>query len=254
MQKRRKILIAGPVELYPGCQINPTLDARDFFAQDDVEVWCSMDPNEAERADGIVVPGGLPDVSPACWGEENKACYVVDKQMDRDQLALIERAVQLRKPLLGICRGHQLISVFFGATLIQDIRCNDAHRYAPGAPRFHKIHNVPGTPLFELYGSVLHSNSAHHQAIKKLPECLRVAQLWCSDEAEAERHLRLACKGQIREGSDECIIEAVVHQDYPFLGLQWHPESGGELRCKDADTKRIRFCFYDIIQKEMGAG
>lgn len=81
------------------------------------ENWC----------DGVIVPGGLPDVSPAYWNEENKACHVVDEEMDRQQMAMIDRAVKLCKPIIGFCRGLQLVSVYFGASLIQDIEYGDEH-------------------------------------------------------------------------------------------------------------------------------
>lgn len=244
-----KILIAAPSGIYPGCPIDVTGETKDFFTSQAAECWCSTDPDELVQCDGVVVPGGLPDVNPAYWNEPNTGCHVVDNAMDQAQMNMIQRAVALRKPIFGICRGLQLVSVYFGATLIQDIACREEHRYEPGVPRFHDIYNVPGTPLHDIYGDIVHGNSGHHQALKDLPECLLVSQVWCADKKKAEEYIQLAQAGKLRKGTDECIIEAVYHKKYPFVGLQWHPELGGELFCRDADVDKIRTLFYSMIQK-----
>jgi len=248
MNRRKKIVILGPTELYPGCDINPTTDAEEFFKQDDVDVRCSMNREDVEKADGLVIPGGLPDVNPAYWSEKNLACHVIDVRMDEKQMALIDLAVKLKKPIFGICRGYQLVCVYFGGTLEQDIASNNFHRYESGNPRFHDIYNVPGTLLHDVYGDILHTNSAHHQALKKIPDCLQVAQLWCANEKDTEKYLQLAREGKLKEGNDECVIEAVIHKSYPYLGLQWHPESQRELYCKDIDLKKIRDIFYQMME------
>lgn len=246
-----KILVAAPTGLYPGCPIDVTKETLDFFSSQSAECWCSMNPNEIEQCDGMVVPGGLPDVSPAYWGESNTDCHVVDEEMDRNQMKMIQRAVKLHKPILGICRGLQLVSVYFGATLIQDIACGEEHRYEPGNPHFHDIYNVPETSLYNMYGDVVHGNSGHHQALRKIPDCLRVSQLWCADAKKAQKYIQMAQEGELHEGTDECIIEAVYHKDYPFVGLQWHPELCGELYCKDVDVSKIRVLFYHMIEKSI---
>lgn len=244
-----KIMIAAPAGIYPGCPIDVTGAAKDFFTSQSAKCWCSTNLDELDRCDGVVIPGGLPDVSPVYWNEPNTGCHVVDEAMDRAQMSIIQRAVALHKPILGICRGMQLVSVYFGATLIQDIDCGEQHRYEPGAPRFHDIYNVPGTPLYDVYGDIVHGNSGHHQALRDIPGCLLVSQVWCADREKAKRYIELAQAGKLNRGTDECIIEAVYHREYPFIGLQWHPELGGELFCKDADVNKIKTMFYDMIQK-----
>ena len=252
--KRKKILVAGPVELYPGCPINPTLEARDFFAQDDVDVWCSLDPEEVDKADGIVIPGGLPDVDPSYWGTENTGCHEVDKEMDRAQMAQIQRAFQLHKPILGICRGMQLAAVYLGATLVQDIPSGKQHIYEPGHPRFHTIHSLPGSRLYQAFGPAIESNSGHHQCLATLPTCLQITQIWCQDPLQLAELTRKAQEGSLLtcQGTD-WIPEAVEQIDYPFVGLQWHPELSGELFCRHTPVEQIRRCLYDMIQEQGAA-
>ncbi|MCD8078069.1 MAG: gamma-glutamyl-gamma-aminobutyrate hydrolase family protein, partial [Lachnospiraceae bacterium] len=229
-----KILVAGPEEIFPGCPIDVNAETVDFFTTDKSQCFNSLNPADVASCDGVIVPGGVPDVSPSFWNEEIAGSHDVDVDMDRKQLAMIDQAVQLHKPILGICRGHQLACVYFGATLIQDIKTGDHHRYVPGEPRFHRIYNIPGTFMHDLYGDSFKGNSGHHQALRKIPDCLRVTQLWCQDD-QLDKYIQMAQEGTLREGTDECIIEGVYHTDYPFIGIQWHPELRGEMYCKRID-------------------
>ncbi len=88
--------------------------------------------------------------------------------------------------------------------------------------------------------------SAIPEALKKIPDCLRVLSLWCKDDETAEHYLKLSADRKLTEGSDECVIEAVEHKHYPFLGLQFHPELGGNFLCRDIDRARIRDYFYSM--------
>lgn len=241
---RKQIMVAGRTAPIPGTKIQPTLDAQSYFAEDYVEAWNSMDPEDVDRADYLIVPGDIPDTNPALYGEENTAS-LVDEELDRIQLAIIDRAVQQRKPILGICRGHQLVTAYFGGTLIQDLK-EEIHHTDMEAPHFHKIYNVPGTYFYNVYTDIMTANSGHHQAIKKLPKDFRVLSLWCRDDETAEHYLKLAAEEKLTEGSDECVIEAVEHKSYPFLGLQYHPELGGNFLCRHIDRARIRDYFYTM--------
>jgi putative glutamine amidotransferase len=247
-----RIVIAGPDGYYPNCPIDVNAETAAFFTSDQAECFCSEDPAELDGCDGVVIPGGLPDVSPSYWNEEDVACKVVDEEMDRRQMALIDRAIKLGKPIIGFCRGHQLVCVYFGASLIQDIGCKADHCYEPSSARFHKIYNVPGTFMQDLYGDSMKGNSAHHQALKHLPDCLRVSQIWCEDEEKAAEYVAMAQANQLREGTHDCIIEAVYHKEYPFIGLQWHPELCGELYCKHLDLSKITSYFYEMMEKNRG--
>ena len=108
--------------------------------------------------------------------------------------------VRSGRPVLAICRGHQLANVYFGGTLIQDLPTADVHRHI-GHDQAHLSHAVSGSILAQIYGTDFPINSAHHQGIKDLGKGLSVIQT-----------------------SHDGVIEAIVHESLPVLGLQWHPE------------------------------
>ena len=244
-----KILIAGAEQLYPGSSVNWTLETKAFFEQDSgVHCDCSMDPEGMESYDAVIVPGDVPDVHPGYWGGQPGDFCKYDRGMDQAQFDLIDHAVALRKPLLGICRGHQLISAYFGATLEQDIPRGEIHRYAPdAAPKFHRTYSVPGTKTFQKLGAVSLTNSLHHQAVLTVPACLQVTQLWSPDKETASKYLNMAQHGTLKQGNADCIIEAVRHKDYPFWGLQWHPEMRGKYLCEHICLEKVRLIFYSMF-------
>jgi len=240
---RKQLMVAGQTGLPPGFDLRLTIDAQNYFAADYVDAWISMNPSDVDRADYLLVPGGVPDISPALYGEENKGSHDVDEELDRIQLSIIDRAVQQRKPILGICRGYQLVCAYFGGSMIQDLKV-PIHHTDPVNPHFHKTFNVPGSYFYTVYQGAMTVNSGHHQALKKIPDCIRVLSLWCKDDETAEHYLKLAAEEKLTEGSDECVIEAVEHKSYPFLGLQFHPELGNNFLCRHIDRTRIRDYFY----------
>lgn len=247
--KADNVLIMGPEELFPGCPINPTLEAQAFFAQDGGHVWCSLDPQEIPKADLVVIPGGVPDVNPALYGEDDLESHNLTPEMDRQQMEMIERAFALHKPMLGICRGMQLVNVFLGGTLIQNLSTSDVHRFDPQKKLFHNVYNVPRSWFFQTYGKEMKINTGHHQALKKLPEKIRVTQLWCSQPEAAEEYVKRANAGELREGTHDCVIEAVEHTAYPYIGLQWHPELGENMSCKHLDLAKIRQYIYTLQEQ-----
>ncbi len=102
---RKQLMVAGQTGPLPEFDLRLTIDAQNYFAADHVDAWISMDPVDVDRADYLIIPGGAPDISPSLYGEENKGSHDVDEDLDRIQLSIIDRAVQQRKPILGICRG-----------------------------------------------------------------------------------------------------------------------------------------------------
>ncbi len=126
--------------------------------------------------DGLFVTGGA-DVNPALYGEE-KQPYCGDIEPDRDEadLNLIKAALKLNKPIMAVCRGSQLCTVFFGGSLYQDLPTqwgkDIAHTslHNTTTEDAHKINIVPGTPLHKLMGGAdrIGVNSTHHQGFKTL--------------------------------------------------------------------------------------
>jgi putative glutamine amidotransferase len=164
----------------------------------------------ASALDGLVLQGGS-DISPGIYGEEPmRPEWAGDPPRDRYELELLARFMEARKPVLGVCRGQQLINVAFGGSLYQDTLVQK-----PGASRhqdhsiyddnFHEIVIEPGTRLAALYPGVTTArvNTIHHQAVKRLGDNLVV-------EARS---------------TDDDVIEAIrwTGPGYVF-GVQWHPE------------------------------
>ncbi|MBE7012581.1 MAG: gamma-glutamyl-gamma-aminobutyrate hydrolase family protein [Ruminococcaceae bacterium] len=168
---------------------------------------------EAEQLDGLfdgyVFTGG-PDVNPSFYGEEKlDTCGTIVDCRDKVDTAVFDAAYKSKKPILGICRGYQLINVCLGGTLYQDVptQLSDkvAHTEGPyPAMAMHNIDIVEGTLLHEIYGGKVGKvNSYHHQGIKDLAPSLKVM---CHSEIDG-------------------LIEAYCSTERDFLvGVQWHPE------------------------------
>ncbi|WP_046726709.1 gamma-glutamyl-gamma-aminobutyrate hydrolase family protein [Streptomyces humi] len=159
------------------------------------------------RLDGLVIAGG-PDVEPVRYGAEpGPRTGRPDRPRDAWELALIDAALAARLPLLGICRGMQLLNVALGGTLVQHI---DGHAETPGVFGHHPVKPVPGT----LYaGAVPEETSVptfHHQAVDRLGTGL-VASALATDDGTVEAVELPAERGWV-------------------LGVQWHPEMGEDLR------------------------
>lgn len=134
-----------------------------------------------ERLDGLLLPGGG-DVDPAEYGEALNGSQEPNPGLDRLELNAVRCAVERDLPVLGICRGQQVINVALGGTLIQHME-----NHAPSGPRDllqHGFQVAPDSRLSALLGdslvSELQVNSHHHQAIKALGEGL-VAVAWAQD-------------------------------------------------------------------------
>lgn len=168
----------------------------------------TLNMGEVARCDGLLLPGGG-DITPAFFGEKNNGSRNIDTELDILQLQALELAVRRSMPVLGICKGMQIINVGLGGTLVQDLPSASCaiHRYEDG-DRYHSSVIQRDTCLYTLYGENAVINSAHHQAVKRLGEGLRAIQ-WCPE--------------------DQC-VEALVHDTLPMIGVQWHPERIRETR------------------------
>lgn len=169
-----------------------------------------------EILDGLVLSGGG-DVDPFYFGEEPlPGCGEVDPRRDSFELELVREALRLHLPLLGICRGLQVINVAAGGDIYQDI-----YRQVPGclkhrqdAPRWAATHGVEvreGTRLAYILGTgSLRVNSFHHQAVRRVAPGLVIA----------------AC-------APDGLVEALESAGAGFvLGVQWHPEAMWERDCR----------------------
>lgn len=160
----------------------------------------TLNPGELTSCDGLILPGGG-DITPAFFGEHNTDSMNIDTELDILQLQALDFCLRGHMPVLGICKGMQLINVSFGGTIIQNLDTAACHKYC-GKDQYHTTNILPSSCLFPLFGPTAIVNSAHHQAVKNLGKGLLPIQ-WCP--------------------SDNC-IEAIVHDHLPILGLQWHPE------------------------------
>lgn len=151
--------------------------------------------------DGLVLPGGG-DIAPALFGAANKGSRQIDEPLDRAQLRILDEFIRMGKPVLGICKGLQIINVYFGGTIIQDLPEDSKRIHAyNGTDQIHATKAAKGTFPEQLYGACPVTNSAHHQAVGAVGDGLLIAQYCC-----------------------DFVIEAMYHKKLPILGVQWHPE------------------------------
>jgi putative glutamine amidotransferase len=194
-----------------------------------------------EDADAIVIMGGE-DVSPEFYGGgigyQGESAHF--PTADEGQIALVTRALLLGTPLLGICRGAQIINVALGGTLHQHLDEGELHRNA-GVPitevmHDHEVEIDATSELARALGGFTSVRSAHHQAIDRLGDGLTVVAT-----------------------APDGVIEAVEHESASILGVQWHPEDvsspAGQLpalldvlaRAVDADSE------FDAAEGMVGA-
>jgi putative glutamine amidotransferase len=169
----------------------------------------SMVTSVIDSIDGLLIPGGF-DVFPEAYGEKPiDGKWKIDVPRTHYEIALIKEAIKQGKPILGICRGCQVLNVALGGSLFQDLPLqapSSIQHSSPNKPQwsYHGIRIEKDSLLFSILGEDrLSVNSSHHQAIRNLAPGLRVV-------AEA----------------DDGIIEAIESDANTFmLGVQWHPEA-----------------------------
>lgn len=182
----------------------PTVDKDGLIHRSEVRL-----ADYARALDGLVLQGGA-DVSPSTYGEGAlKPEWGGDRLRDVYEIELVHEFVEAGKPVLGICRGAQLINVAFGGTLYQDIRTqlpeSMVHVTDGYEKHRHEIRFEPGSGLARLYRGVQRASvtSIHHQSIKGLGRGLRV-EAWSEPDG---------------------VVEAIRGNGKGYVfAVQWHPE------------------------------
>lgn len=174
--------------------------------------------------DGVVLPGGG-DMDPRLYGEEQRAeCYDVNLAQDRLDLAVARGTIDRDLPLLGICRGHQLLNVLYGGTLVQDMAASSVTHHEPAAAEadpngpggagtgpwaWHDVDIVPGSKVAGLYGAqgrteglAVRIASGHHQAVARVADGLVVTAV-----------------------AGDGTVEALEDPERWVASVQWHPEA-----------------------------
>lgn len=243
----RKLRIGVSGSMFPEDRARPVFNGRALlFVEQSMCAWLQAPgvvvyvltetaryDEVAEDLDALVLTGGV-DISPTRYGESARnPAWAGDERRDAYELALFGAMLAADKPILGICRGHQLINVALGGTLHQDIREDRAdarvHRDAALYDlNQHEIELAPGGALAKLYPNVSRArvNTVHHQAVRTLGNGL-VVEAICPDDG---------------------IVEAVSLPSKNFVrGVQWHPEFRAPT--EDAlDNDVIRAAFFEAAR------
>jgi putative glutamine amidotransferase len=185
--------------------------------------------------DGVVLGGGL-DVHPARYGREIRPDANVEIDLDRDStdFAAFEKAKREELPVLGICRGMQLVNVALGGTLHQDIpseRPSEIVHEVPGQHserRDHKVAVKPGTRLSEIaLAAEIDVNSRHHQAVERLAPGIEISAF-----------------------APDGLIEAFESASPWLLAVQWHPEN----LLEDPASRRLFAAFARAVRARAAEG
>lgn len=171
--------------------------------------------------DGLLISGGGFDIDPKYFGEvPHPKLGKIQPDRTDFEIKLLKLSIEKKMPVLGICGGHQLINVYFGGNLYQDIPSQYSEKInhkqsTPSDIPYHKIEIHPSTRLSRI--SSINStvvNSTHHQSIKKIGSGLKISAV-----------------------AEDGVIEAIESNGDDFIvGVQWHPE---RIYNKDSCSKNI---------------
>lgn len=188
-------------------------------------------PSPAPGYDGLLLAGGG-DMEPFRFGQPDRGSRDVDPARDRAELALLDAFSAAGKPVLAVCRGHQVVNVWLGGDLVQDLPPALAPFHGGGeGDRVHPVRAAAGTLLHRLYGPVFAVNSAHHQALGRLGRGLAAAA-W----------------------SEGGVVESAEHPALPLICVQFHPErmTGAFSRPDTVDGGLIFRAFLDMVRGARG--
>ena len=154
----------------------------------------------AEMCDGLLLAGGA-DVDPALFGEEILNDTIgMDKLRDEFEYKLIPEFLKRNKPILCICRGLQILNIYMGGNVYQDLVEQMGLVHMNTKIR-HLVFNEEGSLMHKFFGDTVKVNSTHHQAVCKVAEGFRVTSR-----------------------SAEGLVEAMEHETLPIIAFQFHPE------------------------------
>lgn len=187
-----------------------------------------------QSIDGFVMHGGS-DVAPESYGEKPIGEWTGDRYRDIFDMKIINHAFKNNKPILAICRGCQILNVYFGGTLFQDISTQIGttvkhHDDINYDTIYHDIAFTGKNVLFEMYkdyGTKMHVNSIHHQSVKTVGADMEILGISPLDG----------------------VVEAIRHKGVApgkILGIQWHPEFNykQEKKLLPADLLYDLFCSH----------
>lgn len=183
-----------------------------------------------ECCDGVILPGSKADVDPAKFGaERHPKTEAADSKRDTVDELLLQDAYNMRKPVLGICYGLQILNVYRSGTLLQHIESSVNHEAGRKVSVAHEVEVVPRSKLAEIVSDSMSSepitipvNSSHHQAAGIVGDGLRVVAR-CPQDG-------------IVEGLEGTSLDHFV------LAVQWHPERSFE------DDERSRRIFRALVE------
>ncbi len=158
-------------------------------------------PDASTDYDGLILCGGN-DINPLYYNEELNGSVDIDVSRDVAEFKLVKAFIAAKKPIMGICRGCQLLNIAFGGTLYQDIPNAKEHCSFSDLDIVHSATATQGSFIHSLYGERFLINSFHHQAINRLGNDLEI----------------------VMTASDGKTIEGIKHKELPIFGVQWHPE------------------------------
>ncbi len=151
--------------------------------------------------DGLLLTGGA-DIDPAFYGQENHGSNGIDRGRDLLELELIRIFTESNRPILGICRGLQVLNVAFGGSLVQNIPTAAFHKWEESTgDKVHPVQTAESSFLIPLYGREFAVNSAHHQAVDSIAPGFSVS-------------------AKAADG----VIEAIAAPEKKIFAVQWHPE------------------------------
>lgn len=187
----KKVLIAG--------QKDKTVNYENAMKELGVHTETSLHVPDIISYDGLILPGGG-DIDPKLFGQLPCETGFFDPVLDRLQLAILRAFVLSRKPVLGLCKGMQLINIYFGGDMVQHLKTSENHAYVK-EDQIHRSVAKKGSFLEKLYGEQFVVNSAHHQGVDCPGKGIEYVQF-----------------------AEDGVVEGLRHRFLPVWGVQWHPE------------------------------